>query len=68
LVTVCDVYGALIERRPYRAPMAGEKAYAILDGMTGRLDGDLVRAFQPIAAAFDPSMRKASHGHAAQSL
>ncbi|SDO46875.1 HDIG domain-containing protein [Methylobacterium phyllostachyos] len=61
LVTVCDVYGALIERRPYRAPMAGEKAYAILNGMTGRLDDDLVRAFRPIAAVFDPSPRKMAH-------
>ena len=65
LVTVCDVYGALIERRPYRASMAGEKAYSILVGMAGRLDGDLVRAFQPIAAAFDPSLRKAAHDRAA---
>lgn len=55
LVTVCDVYGALIERRPYREPMAGEKAYGILQSMTGRLDSDLIRAFQPIAAAFDPA-------------
>ncbi|MCJ2134139.1 HD domain-containing protein [Methylobacterium sp. J-026] len=65
LVTVCDVYGALIERRPYRAPMAGKQAFSILDGMVGRLDGDLVRAFQPIAAAFDPSMRAAAHDRAA---
>ncbi len=51
LVTVCDIYGALIERRPYRAPMAGVKAYAILETMAGRLDADLVRAFQPVMAA-----------------
>ena len=60
LVTVCDVYGALIERRPYRAPIASGKAFAILSGMTGRLDGDLVRAFQPVATAFDPSLRPAA--------
>lgn len=48
LVTVCDVYGALIEERPYRAPMASTEAYKILAGMTGRLDGDLVRAFGPV--------------------
>lgn len=65
LVTVCDVYGALIERRPYRASMAGEKAYSILDGMAGRLDGDLVHAFRPIAAAFDPSVRNMTHDRAA---
>ena len=55
LVTVCDVYGALIERRSYRAPMPAGEAYGILQSMVGRLDCDLTRAFRPIAAAFDPS-------------
>ncbi len=35
LVTICDIYGALIERRPYRAPMQGGEAYDILRSMTG---------------------------------
>nr|WP_246733521.1 HD domain-containing phosphohydrolase [Methylobacterium sp. BTF04] len=52
LVTICDIYGALIERRPYRQPMPGEKAYGILVSMTGRLDDDLICAFHPVAAAF----------------
>jgi putative nucleotidyltransferase with HDIG domain len=56
LVTVCDVYGALIERRSYRRPMPGGAAYGILKGMVGQLDDDLVRAFRPIAAAFDPAL------------
>ncbi|WP_342111579.1 HD-GYP domain-containing protein [Methylobacterium sp. SI9] len=56
LVTVCDVYGALIERRSYRPPLAGGQAYGILQGMIGQLDDDLTRAFRPIAAAFDPSV------------
>ncbi|MCJ2054946.1 HD domain-containing protein [Methylobacterium sp. J-048] len=54
LVTVCDVYGALIEQRPYRASMSGQKAYGILEGMTGQLDDDLVRSFQSVATAFSP--------------
>jgi len=49
LVSVCDVYGALIERRPYKAPMSAERAYAILESSIGKLDGDLVRAFRPFA-------------------
>ena len=49
LVSVCDVYGALIERRPYKAPMRAERAYAILEGSIGKLDGDFVRAFKPFA-------------------
>lgn len=51
LVTVCDTYGALIERRPYRAPMPGADAYGVLEGMKGRLDADIVRAFRPVVAS-----------------
>ncbi len=51
LVTVCDIYGALIERRSYKPPMDSTKAYAVLESMAGRLDGDLVRAFQPVVSA-----------------
>ena len=56
LVTVCDVFGALIERRSYRPPLPGGEAYSIVQGMVGQLDGDLTHAFHPIAAAFDPSV------------
>ncbi|WP_267424449.1 HD domain-containing phosphohydrolase [Methylobacterium sp. GC_Met_2] len=55
LVTICDIYGALIERRPYRAPMTGVKAYSVLRSMTSRLDADLTEAFRPIMIAFDPA-------------
>ncbi|MGE7413212.1 HD-GYP domain-containing protein [Methylobacterium tarhaniae] len=54
LVTVCDIYAALIERRSYKAPMSSADALAILDGMGERLDTTIVRAFRPIAAAFTP--------------
>ncbi|WP_342447363.1 HD-GYP domain-containing protein [Methylobacterium platani] len=54
LVTICDIYGALIERRPYRAPMSGAEAFAILRSMTGRLDAELVQAFRPVMTVFDP--------------
>ena len=46
LITVCDVYAALVERRPYRAPMSAAAAMAILHGMDGKLDRALVRAFE----------------------
>ncbi|SEI16181.1 HDIG domain-containing protein [Methylobacterium sp. 275MFSha3.1] len=55
LVTICDIYGALIERRPYRAPMPGRQAYGIVQSMTGRLDPDLVTAFRPVMTTFDPT-------------
>ncbi|WP_091754676.1 HD domain-containing phosphohydrolase [Methylobacterium sp. ap11] len=54
LVTVCDIYAALIEQRPYKPPLPSEEAMAILEGMTGRLDPAVVAAFRPIAAAFTP--------------
>ena len=52
LITVCDIYAALIERRSYKPPMPAAKAYAILTEMDGRLDPVLVRAFAPIAGGF----------------
>ncbi len=45
LLTICDIYSALIERRPYKAPMPTRDALAILSGMNGRLEGGLVQAF-----------------------
>ncbi|MCJ2068142.1 HD domain-containing protein [Methylobacterium sp. J-030] len=53
LVTICDIHAALIERRPYKAPMNATRAYAILESMAGRLDADLVRAFRPVAVVSD---------------
>lgn len=52
LVSICDIYAALIERRPYKLPLSAEKSFAMLEGMAGRLDSDLVRAFKPVADAF----------------
>jgi putative nucleotidyltransferase with HDIG domain len=50
VMTVADIFGALIERRSYKPPMAGEAAYQILLKMGPKLDQDIVRAFKPIAA------------------
>jgi len=49
IITIGDIYGALIEQRPYRPPMSGPAAYKILEDMGGKLDRDLVRAFRPLA-------------------
>ena len=51
LVTICDIYAALIERRPYKAAKTMQEAFAILTSMRGKLDMDLLRAFRPIAEA-----------------
>jgi len=49
LLTISDIFGALIESRPYRAAMSRQKAYDVLCDMGGKLEPALVRAFKPIA-------------------
>lgn len=43
-VTVCDIFSALTEDRPYRPEMSEEDAFSILADMTdaGKLDGEIV--------------------------
>ncbi|MEH3119903.1 MAG: HD domain-containing protein [Methylorubrum populi] len=45
LLTICDIYAALIERRPYKTPMTSRDALSILSSMDGKLEGGLVQAF-----------------------
>jgi putative nucleotidyltransferase with HDIG domain len=54
LVTICDIFGALIERRTYKSPMEPGQAFGVLAGMEGKLDRDLVRAFRSITTAAGP--------------
>jgi putative nucleotidyltransferase with HDIG domain len=49
MMTIADIFGALIERRAYRAPLPPKTAYRILQDMGAKLDADLVREFGPIA-------------------
>lgn len=49
LVTICDIYAALIERRPYRHFMQPAQAFQTLQEMEGKLEAALVRAFAQIA-------------------
>jgi len=44
VMTVCDVFAALVERRSYRPPLAPRNALSILDAMakSGRIDGTIV--------------------------
>jgi putative nucleotidyltransferase with HDIG domain len=44
LVTVADVFGALIEKRAYRSALGGADAYDILLAMDGKLDMSIVKA------------------------
>lgn len=49
MITIADIFGALIERRSYKPPLSGSAAYQIVLDMGPKLDKDLVRAFQPVA-------------------
>jgi HD-GYP domain-containing protein (c-di-GMP phosphodiesterase class II) len=51
MITIADVFGALIERRAYKAPSSCEAAYGVLEKMGPKLDADLVREFRPFARA-----------------
>ena len=46
IMTISDIFGALIERRSYKEPMSGMDAYQILLDMGPKLDMDLVREFR----------------------
>jgi HD-GYP domain-containing protein (c-di-GMP phosphodiesterase class II) len=49
LVTICDIYAALIEHRSYKGTMEPAPAFKILLEIGGKLEGVLVRAFAGVA-------------------
>jgi putative nucleotidyltransferase with HDIG domain len=49
LLTISDIFAALIELRPYRPAMSRADAYNILCGMEGKLERSLVKAFRRVA-------------------
>ncbi|MGD0850127.1 HD-GYP domain-containing protein [Bradyrhizobium sp.] len=49
LLTISDIFAALIESRPYRPAMPRPHAYKILCGMDGQLERSLVKAFRNAA-------------------
>ena len=49
MLTISDIFAALIESRPYRPAMLRHDAYNILCGMDGKLEGSLVKAFRKVA-------------------
>ncbi len=46
LMTICDIYAALVERRPYKGPMPHDDALGVLWEMDGKLDRHLLGAFR----------------------
>ncbi|MBV9462112.1 MAG: HD domain-containing protein [Bradyrhizobium sp.] len=49
VMTISDIFAALIEARPYRATMSRADAYNILRDMNGKLEKPLVNAFKAVA-------------------
>jgi putative nucleotidyltransferase with HDIG domain len=49
MITVADIFAALIEQRSYAAAMPRPQAYDVLEDMAGKLERPLVRAFAPVA-------------------
>ena len=49
IMTIADIYGALIERRSYKPPLPGDAAYQMLLDMGPKLDKDLLRVFRPVS-------------------
>lgn len=58
IITISDIFGALIEKRAYKPPFDGAAAYKILCDMGPKLDKALVREFE-FAAKFDQHYFKA---------
>ena len=49
IITICDIFAALIERRSYKQAKTAREAYSILQSLDGKLDPSLLRAFAEIA-------------------
>jgi putative nucleotidyltransferase with HDIG domain len=49
VLTISDIFAALIEDRRYKPPMSRAQAYEILSGMRGKLEMPLVTAFREVA-------------------
>jgi putative nucleotidyltransferase with HDIG domain len=49
MLTISDIFAALIEDRRYKPPMPREQAFEIIAGMRGKLEAPLVRAFKEVA-------------------
>jgi putative nucleotidyltransferase with HDIG domain len=49
ILTIADIFAALIEFRQYRPAMPRAQAYEILAGMHGKLEAPLVKAFREVA-------------------
>lgn len=49
MLTISDIFAALIEERSYKQPISRRQAYEILCGMNGKLEKPLLAAFREVA-------------------
>jgi putative nucleotidyltransferase with HDIG domain len=49
LLTISDIFAALIEDRRYKPPMSRQHAYEVICSMRGKLEAPLVAAFKEVA-------------------
>jgi HD-GYP domain-containing protein (c-di-GMP phosphodiesterase class II) len=50
IVTICDIYAALIARRPYKPPMPPQQALAVLTDLGFKLDRNMLKHFEAVVA------------------
>ena len=55
IMTIVDTCAALIDRRTYKEPLDGAKAYDMMCDMEGKLEPALLDAFKPVALGAKPS-------------
>ncbi|MGY3606011.1 MULTISPECIES: HD-GYP domain-containing protein [unclassified Bradyrhizobium] len=48
VITIADIFSALVEDRPYRQSLPPTNAFRIMQDMGNKLDGDLLNAFRPV--------------------
>ena len=51
LITIVDIYAALVEKRAYRIEYTHARAFSMMEDMVGQLDQQLLQAFRPVAFA-----------------
>jgi putative nucleotidyltransferase with HDIG domain len=49
MLTICDIYSALTEKRAYKPALSPRQAYGMLAGMGAKIDQDLLRMFRQVA-------------------
>ncbi|SHM31516.1 HD-GYP domain-containing protein [Roseibium suaedae] len=48
LITICDIYAALTERRSYKESYSPRQAFSVLVEMKGKIDQQLLKQFRPV--------------------